>query len=184
MELRLITTPYQAYKPIHNFSRIRALSDPAYEGHIDYVKVVVWQTIPTLDLALISGLVPGQTLYTFSLSRLVLEIPHVTRALRLLPPCISAAGREDVLRETQAALAPTEPAPQSKPHIGDGAARDALHKWGEMSEPEFLAFAIDVPMDLLTRAAALLGINMSSRVATGLKKIHKAATRFHRNTRT
>ncbi|MFZ4594938.1 MAG: hypothetical protein ACOYOF_11815 [Verrucomicrobiaceae bacterium] len=108
----------------------------------------------------------------------------VTRALRLLPLCISAAGREDVLRETQAALAPTEPAPQSKPHIGDGAARDALHKWGEMSEPEFLAFAIDVPMDLLTRAAALLGINMSSRAATGLKKIHKAATRFHRNTRT
>jgi hypothetical protein len=74
-------TPYPAYKPIHNFSRILALSDPAYEGHIDYVKVVVWQTIPTLDLALISGLVPGQTLYTFSLSKLVLEIPQLSSAL-------------------------------------------------------------------------------------------------------
>jgi hypothetical protein len=106
----------------------------------------------------------------------------VAHALRLLPLCIQAAGCEAVLSTAQAALrSPATLAPRA-PRVADADARKNLQTWGSMSEPEFLAFAAHVPLGAITDAAAVLGIKVTTRSAALLKKVHKAAVRFHRNT--
>ena len=106
----------------------------------------------------------------------------VAYALRLLPLCIQAAGCEAVLSTAQAALRSPAPATPSAPRAADADARKSLQTWGRMSEPEFLAFAAHVPLVAITDAAAVVGIKVTTRSAASLKKVHKAAVRFHRNT--
>lgn len=106
------------------------------------------------------------------------------RDLRLLGLCLNAAGREAVLAAIAAAQAlvkPKEACPEAL--IQDHSARDALLQWGEMPLDEFLVLSSSVAVDLIKRSGALLGFKLSSKNPAGLKKLHKAAMQFHRNTR-
>jgi|GEM_PF-2086386 len=104
--------------------------------------------------------------------------------LRLLGLCLNAAGREAVLNAcTTAQNATKAPAPPPSKHINDTEARGALHQWGGMLEDEFLALAKTTDPTLLKRGAALLGFKTVGKTAAALKKLHRAAVQFHRNTR-
>lgn len=108
------------------------------------------------------------------------------RQLRLLCLCLAAVGSGAVL-EAVARPGSQAPTKQVKPtrFIEDPEARDALHRWGAVTEDEFLAQAKHADPDLIKRGAALLGFKLSAKpTPTALKKVHRAAVQFHRNTRT
>ncbi len=104
--------------------------------------------------------------------------------LRLLGLCLGSAGRDAVLKGIADAQKPVEREVTPPKLVADSEARDALHQWGAMPEKEFLALASSIDQDLLKRGGTLLGITSKGKPTAGaLKKIHKAAAQFHRNTR-
>ena len=107
----------------------------------------------------------------------------VEHHLRLLGSCLGKAGQDGVKAAMAASQRPVEAKPQTN-LIQDTDARDLLHQLGGLPEDEFLALAKKTDLSLLQRAAGLLGFKLTAKLSSvTLKKVHRAAVQFHRNTR-